>query len=76
MNYCQPPRLAVTEGATWAPQLAAPALPPKRPDDIENFKKKRRLAEGGFSEFTKGGFRDVEIWPGDEAVVDEEAVGA
>ena len=52
-------RMAVTEEATWAPPLASPAIPPSK-DDIVKFKKERGLKEVGFSDFTKGGFWDVD----------------
>ncbi|MEP4078587.1 guanitoxin biosynthesis MBL fold metallo-hydrolase GntH [Haloferula sp.] len=52
-------RIAVTEEATWAPPLAAPAIPPSQ-DDIANFKKERNLKEVGFSDFTKSGFWDAD----------------
>lgn len=54
-------RMAVTEEATWAPPLAAPAEAPA-PEDITAFAESVGLdpADVGFSEFTQGGFWDVD----------------
>ena len=51
-------RMAVTEEATWAPPLAAPAKPPKMSDREPVEEKLGVKLE--FSDFTKGGFWDVE----------------
>ena len=53
-------RVAVTEEATWAPPLAAPAIPPNM-EDRTKFKETAGLKEDfGFSDFTKAGVWDVE----------------
>jgi len=52
-------RMAVTEEATWAPPLGAPAQPPSL-DDRDAFKKKMGLDEVGFSEFNLEGFWNVD----------------
>ena len=54
-------RMAVTEEATWSPPLAAPAEAPSL-DDRTAFAEQAGIdiADIGFSEFTKGGFWDVD----------------
>ncbi|PRY26945.1 ribonuclease Z [Aliiruegeria haliotis] len=54
-------RMAVTEEATWAPPLGAPAEPPSL-DDRVAFAEENGLDQDkmGFSEFTEGGFWDVD----------------
>ena len=53
--------MAVTEEATWAPPLAAPAIPPSS-DDRAAFAKKVGIdiADIGFEEFTKSGYWNVD----------------
>jgi len=54
-------RMAVTEEATWAPPLAAPAIPPSL-DDRAAFAKKVgiNIADIGFGDFTKSGYWNVD----------------
>ena len=52
-------RMAVTEEATWAPPLGAPAQPPSL-DDRKAFLKKTGLKEAGFSKFTTDGKWNVD----------------
>ncbi len=54
-------RMAATEEHTWAPPLAAPAEPPN-PADKTSYAEKVGLSPEvmEFSEFTKGGFDDVD----------------
>ncbi|MHA3980626.1 guanitoxin biosynthesis MBL fold metallo-hydrolase GntH [Halovulum sp. GXIMD14794] len=54
-------RMAATEEATWSPPLAAPAEPPSEADR-EEFAQRVGIdvSNIGFSEFTQGGFDDVD----------------
>ena len=54
-------RMAVTEDATWAPPLAAPAEPP-RPEDVTEFAERVGLdpANVGYSDFTTSGAWNVD----------------
>jgi len=54
-------RMAVTEEATWAPPLAAPAVPPSL-DDRAAFAKRVGIdiKDIGFGEFTKSGYWNVD----------------
>ena len=52
-------RMAEVDDHTWSPPLAAPAQPPS-PNDREEFAQRTGVEVTGFSDFTKGGFWDVD----------------